>query len=97
VRKSNRAMYSLLSLLGIALQEGIGGFVNEGLITFCWNLALLYPYNNILHVLIKTIFMGILNSETIRPILLNNYETQILSLCRQHLILLRPFVYEFWR
>lgn len=57
-------MYSLLILLGLALQEGLSSFVNDGIISFFWNLVVLYPYNNILHVLIRKIFTGILGGTS---------------------------------
>ena len=61
-------MYSLLNLFGLVLQDGCSGFIDEGLVSFLWNLVVLYPYNNILHVVVKRIFMGILQGkeETVR-------------------------------
>lgn len=58
----------------------------------------LYPYNNILHVVVKKIFMGILQGkeQTVRECFLRQYEGHILSLGKQHLELLRPFVYSIW-
>jgi len=60
VRKSNKSMYALLHLFGLVLPDGYYSFVNEGIITFLWNLVVLYPYNNILHGFVRRIFLGII-------------------------------------
>lgn len=91
-------MYSLLILLGLALQEGLSSFVNDGIISFFWNLVVLYPYNNILHVLIRKIFTGILGGTngSAKECFLKSYEASILSASKQNLLLLRPFLYGVW-
>lgn len=66
-------MYSLLVLFGLVLEDKISCFVDEGLVSFLWNLVLLYPYNDILHVLIKKIFLGILECPDVRNIFFKNY------------------------
>lgn len=80
-------MYALLHLFGLVLPDGLCSFVNEGIITFLWNLVVLYPYNNILHCFIRRIFIGILNSQEneVRKCFLSNYEKSILNLAKQHL------------
>jgi hypothetical protein len=98
VRKSNKAMYSMLTLLGLVLKDNYSNFINEGFVSFLWNLVLLYPYNNILHVLVRKIFLGILNCDNIeaKKCFLMNYEASMVNLGKQHLTLLRPFLYAVW-
>ena len=98
VRKSNKAMYPILNLLGLALQDNYSNFINEGLMSFLWNVVFLYPYNNILHVLVKNIFIGILGCKDIeaKKCFLLNYEASVVHLGKRHLTLLRPFLYSVW-
>ena len=65
VRKSNKAIYPILNLIGLVLQDNYTGFVNEGFINYLWNLVYLYPYNNILHGFVRRIFLGILNCNSV--------------------------------
>ena len=71
-------------------------FVDEGFITFLWNLIILYPFNNILHVRIRRIFNAILQIESIRSYFLSTFEIAVLNTAKQHFELLRPFVYAMW-
>lgn len=52
-------MYALLTLVGLALRQGSDLFVDLGLVSFLWNLVLLYPFNNILQGQVRDIFKAI--------------------------------------
>ena len=80
------------------LKDNYCNFVDEGLINFLWNLVLLYPYNNILQGMVRSIFIGILNCNdvAVKKCLLMNYEEYVVNLGKQHLSLLRPFIYSIW-
>lgn len=60
VRKSNKKIYSILSLISLAIEEGQTNFISCLFVNNLWKLLVLYPYNNILHVSILKIFTSIL-------------------------------------
>ena len=99
VRKSNKSLYSLLDLVRVVMDEGLTSFVDESLLSFLWNLVLLYPYNNILHVTVLKIFSSILSSTwlNIVNLFLLSYQSHLLSLAKNHLHLLKQFIYSIWK
>ena len=75
VRKSNKSMYTILNLLALTIKDNYCNFIDEGLMNFLWNVVLLYPYNNILQVVVRKIFIGVLNCNNYdkKKCFLNNY------------------------
>lgn len=99
VRKSNKSVYSLLGLVKVVVDEGLTSFIDESLLSFLWNLVLLYPYNNILHVTVLKIFSSTLESSNVEIIklFLATYQSHLLSLAQHHLPLLKHFIYTIWK
>lgn len=86
---------SLITMLALAVDNGIDVFVTENLLEYLWLTAAKHPFNDILLVKITNFFITLSSRKNGQFV--EGYYKHILELAGMNIKLLRPHLFVLWK